>query len=281
MESIFLFGPFIGSLSWEFYRFVPYMIYLKKIHPKYKFAVLTREERFDLYGEHSNYFIPLKIEHDDIKKQIYFTLKDYNINNYKILIKRLQLTYKDRFIIEGHCFPDISEYRYKIRWQFPRSKMIYDFKPRIENYNVITKYFKKKCILFTPPYNIEFIKNIENIIIKNKLNKEYDFVTFDNLNLEIFKNIYDLEINNNVSYLGYIIEIIKKSKFIIGPKSDFTHLSLLLKKEIYCWGNKTNIDKINPLNTKINIYNDISEFNNNFDLLNKLKIKNNLDKFII
>ena len=59
-KSIALFGPFIGSLSWEFYRFAPLMIFLKRLYPDKKIAVLTRPERFDLYGQYADYLIPLK-----------------------------------------------------------------------------------------------------------------------------------------------------------------------------------------------------------------------------
>jgi len=53
----FLFGPFLGELSWEFYRFAPYAIYLKKHNPDVNIIVLTRKERFDLYGIYADIII--------------------------------------------------------------------------------------------------------------------------------------------------------------------------------------------------------------------------------
>ena len=61
-----LFGPFLGELSWEFYRFAPYAIYLKKRNPDIKLIVLTRKERFDLYGKHADILIPLRIKNGNI-----------------------------------------------------------------------------------------------------------------------------------------------------------------------------------------------------------------------
>ena len=47
-DSAILFGPFSGELSWEFYRFAPYLIYLKRINPDIKTIVYSRAQRIDL-----------------------------------------------------------------------------------------------------------------------------------------------------------------------------------------------------------------------------------------
>ena len=67
-KSAYLIGPFIGELLWEFYRFAPYVIYLKKKNPKAEFVIFTREERFDLYGRYGSVLVPLRIQNDhDLK----------------------------------------------------------------------------------------------------------------------------------------------------------------------------------------------------------------------
>ena len=74
MKSAMLFGPFIGSLSWELYYFVPYMIYMKKHNPAYETIVYTRSERFDLYGTYGDILVPLRIKNDRNCIQHRFTI---------------------------------------------------------------------------------------------------------------------------------------------------------------------------------------------------------------
>lgn len=258
MKSIFLFGPFIGSLSWEFYRFSPYAIFMKRKNPTIEIAVLTRPERFDLYGKYVNFLLPLKIKKDNIKNQICFKLKNFDMLEYNKLINQFRSMYEKRFNIINHFYPDIIDYRYKLRWQFPRFQMNYDFKPRINNYeNIKPLILGKKIILITPPYDTNFMKILISYIKKNKLNKKYQFLTCDDYN-NIFKNINNIPININTSRIGYLIEIIKKSRLVIGPKSDLTHLALLLKCTVVSWGNWDNLNLINPLGTNALIYNEIS-----------------------
>lgn len=255
MKSILLFGPFIGSLSFEFYRFAPYSIYMKKTNPNIKIAVLTRQERFDLYGQYADFLVPLKIKGDNVKNQIGFKLKGFS--EYNKLARQFKNMYSKRFNIKEHYYPDIIDYRFKIHWQYPRFKMDYDFKPRNKNMEIIKNaYPNKKFILLTPPYDTEFIDKFSSCIIKNKLHKKYIFLTCGEFG-KFFLNINDLNILNETSKLGYIISIMKKSKIVIGPKSDLTHLSLLLKCPVISWGNNTNINLINPLKTKIMMYDKI------------------------
>lgn len=257
MKSIFLFGPFIGSLSWEFYRFASHAIFMKKIYPNIKIAVLTRPERFDLYGKYADFLVPLKIENDDVQNQIFFKLKNFEISEYNKLAKQFRTMYKKRFKIEEHFYPDIIDYRFKVRWQFPRFKMDYGFMPRNKNVEIIKDTLpKKSLILITPPYDINLMQILSSCIIKNKLHRKYLFITCGEYG-DVFYNVDNIPLNNETSKIGYLIEIIKKSRLVIGPKSDFTHLSLLLKKPVISWGNTSNLDLINPFKTRIIMYNQI------------------------
>jgi len=257
MKSIFLFGPFIGSLLWEFFRFAPYMIYIKKKNPKCQIAVLTRQERFDLYGKYVNYLVPLKLKGDDVKKQRRFKLDGYDLKLYRKLTFQFHKMYSKRFDIKKHFFPDIIDYRYKIRWQFPRKEMDYNFLPRSENDLLIKKIFSKKPFILIIQQNDKFISEISRHMIKNKLTKKYNIIVYGNYKSNNTYNINDIDIGKESSQLGILIEIIRKSKLVIGPKCDLTHLSILLKTPIVTWGNKSGIDLLNPLKTKISIYNRI------------------------
>jgi len=48
-----LMGPFVGEMYWEAARFapmLPHMLRSKYKNRKIKYIILTREDRFDLYG---------------------------------------------------------------------------------------------------------------------------------------------------------------------------------------------------------------------------------------
>jgi len=274
MKSIFLFGPFTGSLSWEFYRFAPHAIFMKKIYPKIKIAVLTRSERFDLYGQYADFLLPLKIKEDNVQNQVCFKLRDFKTSEYDKLVRQFKSMYGKRFDVEKHYYPDIIDYRYKLRWQFSKSRMNYDFRPRNKNIETIRTILPKKpFILVTPPYNTNFMQILSSCIIKNKLHKKYLFLTYDEYG-GTFKNINNIPINKNASKIGYLIEIIKRSRLVIGPKSDLTHLSLLLKCPVISWGDKTNLNLINPFDTRIVLYNNIPDSIEK-DILEELKMKKN------
>lgn len=255
MKNIILFGPFVGSLMWEFFRFAPYMVHIRNKNPQCQIAVLTRQERFDLYGRYVNYLVPLKLKEDNIKKQRRFKLDGYDLKSYKKLTFQFHEMYLKRFNIQKHFFPDISDYRYKIRWQFPRKEMDYNFCPRSENDLLIKKIFPKKPFILIIQPNNKFISEISRHMIKNKLTKKYNIIVYGDYKSKNIYNINDIDIVKGSSQLGVLIEIIRKSKLVIGPKCDLTHLSILLKTPIITWGNKSDIGLLNPLKTKISIYN--------------------------
>ncbi len=73
--NAYLAGPFVGELIWEFFRFAPYIIHLKKAIPKTKIIVFTRSSRFDLYGQYVDILVPLNIPDNLPKKQTCFTIE--------------------------------------------------------------------------------------------------------------------------------------------------------------------------------------------------------------
>jgi hypothetical protein len=78
-KKAYLFGPFFGEASWEYFRFAPYAIHLKKRNPKISFIVFTRPSRFDFYGQYADILIPLKIEKDNLYTQAAFKLVGFDI----------------------------------------------------------------------------------------------------------------------------------------------------------------------------------------------------------
>ena len=144
ITKAYLFGPFFGELSWEFFRFAPYAIYLKKSEPEKKLVVFTRPSRFDLYGQYADILVPLCIKDDQKYTEKAFRLVGFDSNLCKMLVNTYRFKYRKKFNIVDHFYPDGSTMRHNLKWQFPRGKMDYDFKPRILNHNEVDKFFKNR-----------------------------------------------------------------------------------------------------------------------------------------
>jgi len=257
-KSIALFGPFIGSLSWEFYRFAPLMIFLKRLYPDKKIAVLTRPERFDLYGQYADYLIPLKLKGDKEKQQMFFTMKDFKLSKYGTLVRRFNIMYSKRFFVDSHYYPDISDFRYKVRWQFSKSHMCYNFKPRLQNNIVVKKFIKTKKTMLVIPANDDHFQKINKYVKNSGLHNKLSLFSCGYSN-KIFQDINSIDEGNDISRLGILIEVLKNSILTIAPKSDITHLSLLLKTPVLSWGSSLNLDMINPFKTEITMLDDLPQ----------------------
>ena len=72
--------------------------------------------------------------------------------DYNRIARRLRSQYKKRYQITEHCYPDLQGWRYKLKWQFPRGKMDYDFKPRHANKQIAKKFIKHHNIFVDNVY---------------------------------------------------------------------------------------------------------------------------------
>jgi len=250
----FLFGPFIGELCWEFFRFAPYAIYLKKNNPGSRLIVLTRSSRFDLYGQYADILLPLRLKNDLELKRDSFKLNDYKEEHYYTIAKYFKAKFRKRFHIISHNYPDVRLWRYKAKWQFPRCKMDYDFLPREENKEVA-----RKCM----GSNIGIV---DSVATKKRINREDVITTFD-----LMCRITNFTTDNPTS-LGSIMECIKLSEFVIGDiRYDTSHLALLLGTTLIHVESSIKEDFIkllNPLGTPMiisdNIVKGIDIYENNF-----------------
>jgi len=237
----YLVGPFVGELFWECFRFAPYIIHLKKRHPKHKFVVFTRPERFDLYGKYADVFVPLVLRNERRYKQNCFGLDGLRDDDYKYLNSFYTKKYRSKFTFIKRVIPDIDSWRYKVKWQFPRHKMDYDFMPR----NPHKKILKSKILL----KNIAYVDLIDEECIG--LGDEYQFVSTSWLN--DFYDIYGKPMQT--SMIGFMIELIKSSSFVIGRGDRFaSRMALLLGTPLIVVDDETDDDNfrlVNPLNTKI------------------------------
>ena len=249
-----LFGPFVGELDWEFFRFVPHAIYLKKKEPGLRIIVLTRESRFDLYGQHADILLPLRIKNDDSMERDCFKLLGYGEEYYNTIAKYFRIKFKKRFNIIDHKCPDVRLWRYKVKWQYPRHEMDYDFKPREANIPVGEKAVGTH-IGMLDCHATDLRTDNDDII------DSVDLVE------EINKNTTD-----KCTMLGCLIEALKRCQYIIGDiNSDVSHLGLLLGIPLIHVGKEHSNDYfnlLNPLNTPIIMTKNIEEgldiYANNF-----------------
>ena len=238
-NKAYLFGPFFGELSWEYYRFAPYAIHLKKENPDIKLIVMTRPQRFDLYGQYADVLVPLKIENEHVYQQQAFKLLGFDLAVHKQICDMFRITYKKKYILEDVFVPDVSSLRYNLKWQFPRGKMDYDFSPRKSCLNIIKKFYRKKENVLVD-FDYEFKNQKYNIIQTRHFQRMTSMLTSS---------------DTSTSYIGCLIEMIKHSKFVISHlTSDVAKLALLLKVPLIYPNREMTIDNVNllnPLNTPI------------------------------
>ena len=236
-KPAYLFGPFVGELSWEFFRFAPFMIHTKKENPKRLMIVFTRESRFDLYGNYADILVPLRIPNDERHEKNCFTMNSLLTRDYRYIARTFRSKYKKQYQIVHHYYPDITGWRYRIKWQFPRRFMDYDFKPREKNKVVARQLVKHN-----------------NIIVDNNYIPVYKKVEYIN-SVDLTQRIASHVNNYDTTYLGSMIECLRICRYVIGNlDSDLSHLAILLKKPLICVENKidmNNIGILNPFNTPI------------------------------
>ena len=236
-KSAYLVGPFIGELEWEMYRFTPYLIYLKKENPYRKLIVYTRSSRFDLYGKFADILVPLNLKNEKAFKQQNFGIRNFGRDQYDILKKYYYKKYDKRFDIIDHIVPDISIWRSKVKWQFPRNKMDYDFQPRNNNADVVDFLIDSTNNVFVTTKNSE---------IRHTLcEREYNPVMHHWL-VDVVSNRKN---NLKMSFIGCLILYLKECKFVVGNMSSvICKLALLLKIPVISINEKMKYDEVHLLN---------------------------------
>jgi hypothetical protein len=252
-KQAFIFGPFIGELYWEAFRFAPYAISLKKRFPQHFLVVFTRPRSFDLYGQYADILVPLKI-----KEGMYvaekFKLKAYPISEYRALESYIKRVYLNMFEITDHFVPRIDGFMWKVKWQYPRKYMDYSFLPRKRNSFLVEKFYGGD----------------DNIVLTTESNvvlADYNVIQAK----DFLKNINNY-LDKNCSSLGCLIEMIKKCKFVISNfENDLARLSVLLKKDVITVNEKFSDDAIYLMNPhkvsviKCDKYEEgVREYENNF-----------------
>lgn len=256
-EKIILVGPFLGEFYWEFARFAPYIFWKKMKQYEeidVKLAVLTRPDRFDIYGLYSDILCPLEIEGDgDLYIQNSYRLDNYPKEKYDDIIARFRYTFEFNYEVIEMIQPDISKAMFARKDQYKYSEMIFDFKPRPENKEVIKKYIDDKpCIILAPRFRNKMKRNwsywneLYDLIYNSEYFKKYNFIICgkypdyypdkNNRFLDINKFKYSEIYTTSTS--GILMEILKKSILTIGSQSAIPNISLLFGVEVLEWGHQ-------------------------------------------
>jgi hypothetical protein len=293
-EKAILFGPSIMEFGWETIRFSGLISHYKNI--KYrnqkdiKYIVLTRKERFDLWGQYANILIPLNIE-GDYGKYVpnCYCLNHFPISEYKKIIKNFKKKYSEKYQIIEHIYPGIEGRRI---WQnknlFPKSKVKYKFKPRIENYKLVDDFIgddQRPIIIIGPRFRKGFKRNwtqwqeLYDRICHLKLDEKYNFIIAGKEEEHIpdkrnrFKNINDIEFNSDSSLVGVLIVLMEISILTVGSQSAIPNLSLLCKCPVLEWGHEKILHSkvYNSFNTPVVFLNDPTYQLNHRVIINEMQ----------
>jgi len=264
-----IFGPFVGSISWEMYSFAPYAINMKKEDPSTQLIVYTRPDRFDLYGTYADVLIPLRIKNDNVKFHHKFMLKGLDISNYEKMAHMVNRKYKPYRDIQNHIYPNIKDDNHSIRWQFPRELMDYNFSPRKSNKNMIDKLLNGSKMIFIDLSNFYmeeafyFLTKLDLTLTKDVMFLCYNPHDVDCSVLFSSRKIVDLskfDHGESTSTIGCSIEAIKQSIMTVSMNlSEISHLSLLLKKQLFLCRpyDQEFVKTINPYKTSIQLVDDL------------------------
>jgi len=254
MEQAILMGPFVGELYWEAARFAPMLPYMMQKEFKgkdIKYVIFTREDRFDLYGNYADIFVPLRIEGDYSTLQPNcFRLNGLSNEQYQKMANKFNRKYSEKFKILKHVYPSIIKGQFLNKNQFRKEHMIFDYSPRLENYLLVESYIPndKPIVVLAPRYrngfkrNWKYWKEFYDMLFNSNLMSQFNFVVCGKRGEYIpdekdrFFDINHIALNDNSSLIGILLVILEKAFFTFGSQSSIPNLSLLYKVEVLEFG---------------------------------------------
>lgn len=257
MKESAILGVHCGELGWEILRFAPHILWkkIKKHNGNVKLIILTRPDRFDLYGNNADILDPLIIEGDFIKYQSdCFRLTGFPIEQYKKLMDDLEKKYSKEYDVIEKIQPAIENRRYTQKNQYLENQRLYKFEPREKNFNSfkIMIQNEKPCVILGPRYreqakfrNWNHWNEFYSLLINSGFTKKINFIVCGKYP-EYIKppnEIYDINnfVTEGCSLIGLTIVSIKKSILTIGSQSGIPNLSNLLETPTLQWGNQKHL----------------------------------------
>lgn len=294
MKKAILMGPFTGELYWEAGRFAPMLPHFK--FRKFKgqkitYIVLTRRERFDLYGKYADILVPLNIDGDYEKgrQPNCFRLNGYPQKEYTKLANNFRSKYTKRFNIIRHIYPEITKSKYVNKNQFPTNQMLYKFRPRDENYELINNYLpenNRPIVILAPRFRKGFKRNWNNwqqfydLIYNDKdLFKSFCFIICGKTGEYIpdkrdkLLDMNKINIGDKSSTVGLLLVLMEQAVFVCGSQSAIPNIGLLFNNEVLEFGCQKKLHTVtyNVKNTPITFIDDRTYKVETTVLFNKMK----------
>ncbi len=255
-------GPSVMELGWEILRFAPHITWQKNIKhkKKVKLIVITRPDRFDLYGKHADKFIPLNIK-GDFKERFSdcWRLTGLKSPEYKRIAEIFKKDLSKDYEIVDQIYPIIDGRKYTQKNQYPRKQMRFNFLPREPNNTLVDKFISndKPLIALGPRFrkhnsqrNWNHWKKFYDMIHNDKFFDSYNFIICGKPPEYVpdgekrFYDINDIPLEKDTSLVGVMIVALQKSILCIGSQSAIPNLSNLVGTETIQWGNEQRLHKV-------------------------------------
>jgi hypothetical protein len=255
-QKAVLMGPFVGEFYWEAGRFaplLPYMIQKQYRGKDIKYIILTRPDRFDLYGKYADILVPLRIEGDYItRKPECFRLIGFKPHMYDALVNKFKAKYKDRYHIVRHVYPNIRKAAVYNKNQFNVHEMIHKYKPRQENYDLVNAYLPKDgkpLVVLGSRHRQGFRRNwgrwdqfYDLLSNQDDLLEQYNFILCGKEGEYVsdkksrFLDMNDITIGETSSLVGLLLVILENAFFTFGSQSAIPNISLLYNVDVLEFG---------------------------------------------
>jgi len=276
-QDVILVGPFTGELYWEFFRFAPYIFFQQKQHNNIPLVVLTRPDRYDIYGERCIEFAPLTIKGDsEYRFAECFRMMGLDYIDYMKIVKVFNIQMAKKYNIIQHYYPPHKKPDYLLKDYYPLCNRLFDYKVRKDNRKLIKKFIKKvtkPIVILAPRYRKNFKRNwpywndLYDKLEKTGWNKKIEFIICGKKGEYVpdrkkrYKDINEITLTNNSSLFGLLLELMIYNNLTIGSQSAIPNISLLYKKPVIEWGNQRHLHTVtyNLYNTPV-IFFDTNDF---------------------
>jgi hypothetical protein len=242
-----LMGPFVGELYWEGARFAPMLPHMMQTEYKNRkditYIILTRKERFDLYGRFADILVPLRIPGDYSRlNPNCFRLNGLKPPQYQEIVDKFKRKYSQRYKILKHIYPDVSKGQYVNKNQYRVNKMRHVYSPRKENYKLVNEYIPngKPIVVLGSRFRKGFKRNWKywqkfyDLLWKRKdLLKDFTFVIcgkdgeYKGDSFERFYDMNKIKVGEESSLVGILLVILERAFFTFGSQSAIPNFSLL------------------------------------------------------
>jgi hypothetical protein len=220
---------------------------------KVKYIILTREDRFDLYGKNADILLPLNIEGDyKTKFPDCFRLVGFSPDRYSKLVSKFYNQYKGQYNILRHVYPKVTKPAFQNKYQFHKSKLKYDYVPRQENYDLVNLYIPndgKPLVVLAPRFRKGFKRNwnkwdqfYDLLVKQHELIRNFNFIICGKPGEYIpdkksrFLDMNEIKLGDKSSKVGLLLAIMERTFFVYGSQSAIPNIALLYNVDVLSFG---------------------------------------------